>query len=119
MTTIVPVDLQALAAAIEADDPARIASAYAPGAVIEVINRDHGPSAPLVLHGRDAIRALLEDVAARRLEHIVERAIGDGSAGALQVRCRYPDGSGVTCISTFDAEDGRIARETRVEVWDA
>ena len=73
---------------------------------------------PLVLRGRDAVRALLDDVAARKLEHRVQRAVADGRTGALQVRCRYPDGASVTCSSAFDLEDGRIVRETRLEVWD-
>ncbi len=116
--TTSPADLKSLAEAIEADDPARIAAVYAQDAVIEVFNRDHGPADPIIVRGRDAVRALLEDVAGRKLTHRVERAVADGAAGALQVGCRYPDGSRVTCMSTFDTEDGLIVRETRLEVWD-
>lgn len=119
MTTTTAFDLAALVAALEADDPARIAAVYADDAIVEVHNREHGPSAPLVLRGRDAVRALLEDVAARELEHRVQRAVADARTGALQVRCRYPDGATVTCSTTFDIQDGRIARETRLEIWDA
>lgn len=111
-------DLTALIAAVEADDPAGQAAAYAQDAVIEVQNRDHGPADPLVLHGRDAVRALLEDVATRTLEHRIQRAVTDDRTGALQVRCRYPDGSIVSCSTAFDIEDGQIVRETRLEVWD-
>lgn len=119
MTTATRFDLAAVVAAIEADDPARIVTAYAQDTVIEVQNRDHGPADPLVISGREAVRALLDDVAGRQLEHRVQRAVTDGQTGALQVRCRYPEGTSVTCSSTFDVRDGQIVRETRLEVWDA
>lgn len=112
-------DLASHVAAIEADDPARQAAAYATDAVIEIQNRDHGPADPVLLSGRDAIRALLDDVAARKLEHRVQRSVADERTGAMHVRCRYPDGAVVTCMSTFDLRDGAIVRETRVETWDA
>lgn len=118
MDTVDGLGLTAFAAALEADDPERIAAAYAPDAVVEILNRDHGPADPLVLRGRDAVRALLDDVAARHLEHRVQRAVGDGRAGAIHVDCRYPDGVRVTCVSTFDTAGGLITRETRMEVWD-
>jgi hypothetical protein len=111
-------DLSAVIAAIEADDPARQAAGYAQDAVVEVQNRDHGPSDPLVLKGREAVRALLDDVASRKLEHRVLRAVADERTGALQVRCRYPEGAVVTCSTAFDIEDGQIVRETRLEIWD-
>ena len=118
MPTTTSFDLGAVIAAIEADDPAGQATAYAPVAVIEVQNRDHGPGNPLVLRGREAVRALLDDVATRKLEHRVLRAVADERTGALQVRCRYPDGATVTCATAFDLENGQITRETRLEVWD-
>ncbi len=117
-TTSTGFDLGAMIAAIEADDPTAQAAAYAENVVIEVQNRDHGPADPLVLRGREAVRALLVDVAARKLEHRVQRAVADERTGALQVRCRYPDGANVTCAMTFDLEHGQIARGTRLEVWD-
>jgi SnoaL-like protein len=118
MTTVASINLKALTEAIEADDPAAIAAAYAPDAVVEVLNRDHGPGDPIVLRGRDAVRTLLDDTASRKLSHRVDRAVADERSGALQVSCRYPDGVGVTCLSTFDLQDGQITRETRIEVWD-
>lgn len=112
-------DVRALSAAIEADDPAAQAAAYAEDAVVEIQNRDHGPGDPLVVRGREAIRALLDDVASRQLQHSVERALSDEGTGAILVSCRYPEGTKVTCSSAFDVEDGLITRETRLEVWDA
>ena len=117
-TTTTRFDLEALVAAIEADDPAAQAASYAEDAVVETLNRDHGPADPLVIRGRDAIRALVEDVASRELSHSVARAVADERAGALQVRCRYPDGTQVLCSSAFEHRNGQIVRETRVEVWD-
>jgi hypothetical protein len=119
MSTTTRFDLAAVVAAIEADDPARQAAGYAEDAVVEIQNRDHGPADPLVLRGREAVRAVLDDVASRKLEHRVQRAVADDRTGALQVRCRYPEGTVVLCSTAFDLRDGLIARETRVEVWDA
>ena len=118
MSTATSFDLDAVISAIEADDPARQADAYASDVVLEIHNRDHGPADPLVVSGREAVRALLDDVATRNLEHRVLRAVTDGRTGALQVLCRYPDGTRVTCSNAFDVRDGLIARETRLEVWD-
>jgi hypothetical protein len=118
MTTTTGFDLAATVAAIEADDAAAQSAAYAQDAVVEVHNRDHGPGDPLVIRGRAAVRALLDDVAARGLEHRVQRAVASDRAGALQVRCRYPEGAVVVCSTAFDVQDGLITRETRLEVWD-
>lgn len=117
-TSTTDFDLRGLVTAVEADDPVRLAAAYAPDAVIEVENRDNGPGNPRVVRGRDAIRAMLDDVSGRGLEHRVQRAVADERTGALQVRCRYPQGGAVTCSSAFDLERGLIVRETRLEVWD-
>ena len=57
-------------------------------------------------------------MASRELTHSVARAIADDRAGALQVRCRYPDGTQVLCSNAFEHRNGQIVRETRVEVWD-
>jgi hypothetical protein len=118
-TNTTPFDLEALRAAIETDDPERTTAIYAPDAVVETFNRDHGPADPVTLSGRDALRKLFNDVASRHLTHRVDRAVvGDGT-GATQVTCTYPDGLKVLCISTFDHDAGLITRETRMEVWDA
>jgi hypothetical protein len=111
-------DLTTIVEAIEADDADAQVANYAPDAVVQTFNRDHGPADPVVLRGRDAIATVLHDVASRGLEHRVDRAVTDGNAGAIQVTCRYPDGTGVICSSTFDLEGGLIVRETRFEVWD-
>jgi ketosteroid isomerase-like protein len=111
-------DVSTLSDAVEADDVTAQADLYHPDVVVEVHNRDHGPSEPQVLRGRDAVRAALDDVASRGLTHSVDRAVSDGRSGALQVTCRYPDGQKVVCALTFDLEESLIVRETRFEVWD-
>jgi ketosteroid isomerase-like protein len=119
MSTTIDFDLAAHVAAIERDDPAAQADAYAEDAIVEIIDRDHSPASPLIVRGRDAMRSMLDDVSSRNLSHDVVRAVADGRTGAAQVRCRYPDGTVVYCSSAFDLEGGRIARETQVTVWDA
>jgi ketosteroid isomerase-like protein len=118
-TTTQSFDISALAAAIEADDPAAQAAYYAGDAVVEVVDRDHTPSSPLVLRGADEIRAAAEDTASRNLTHTVRSAVASGDAAALLVACSYPDGTNVMCSSALEHRDGRIVRETRLQVWDA
>lgn len=112
-------DLDGYVAAIESGDPAREVAAYAPDAVVETFNRDHGPGAPVVVRGREALRAHADEVASRNLRHEVRRAALGDRTGFVEVGCAYPDGTQVLCVSTFDHERGAITKETRLEVWDA
>ena len=118
-TSSQPFDLDALKVSLEAHDPAASAAIYAPDAVVETFNRDHGPGDPVVVRGLEALQAQAVEVASRNLTHRVDRAVAGDTSGASQVTCTYPDGLKVLCMSTFDHENGRITRETRMEVWDA
>lgn len=118
MSTASAFDIASLTAAIERDDPAAQAAAYAEDVTITTLNRDNGPGAPRVVHGRAALREVLDDVASRHLQHEVVRAVVDERGGALHVRCTYPDGLQVICTSTFAHAGGVITEETRLEAWD-
>ncbi len=118
-TSSTPFDLDALKTSLESHSPEAAAAIYAPDAVVETFNRDHGPGDPVVTRGREALQAQAVEVASRNLTHRVDRAVAGESTGASQVTCTYPDGLKVLCMSTFDHEDGLITRETRTEVWDA
>lgn len=112
-------DLLALSDAIERDDADGQAELYAPDAIVEIVDRDHPPASPTVIRGREAIRAALADVTSRELTHSVESAVTDGSRAAVLVRCRYPGGAVVVCSTTLELDGGLIAREVRVQAWDA
>ena len=112
-------DLDGLCRAIEARDAAAQAAAYAPGAVLTTIDATTGPSAPSVLRGRDAIRAMLGEVCARDMTHEVVFSVGSGDRAALAVACRYADGMRVHCSATLELRDGLIAAQTTTQAWDA
>jgi ketosteroid isomerase-like protein len=118
-TTTQRLDLDALARAIESRDSASQLAMYADDAVVSVVDRDHGPSKPLVFKGRDEIGAYLEDVFGREMTHKVERVVQDGSGAAYALACEYPDGTRVRCITVLEVSDGRISRQDGVQAWDA
>jgi ketosteroid isomerase-like protein len=112
-------DTAALSRGIEGRDAAALTELYGPDATIEIADAVHGPSAPLRLDGRDAIAAHLADVYARDMEHRVELVTASADTLGYTVRCAYPDGTIVRCVSVAELRDGRIVREIGAQAWDA
>ncbi len=117
MTTMT-IDLDRLSRAIEERDAATQLAAYTDDAELLIVDRHHPPSTPRVLAGRDAIGAFISDVAGRDMTHEVVAAVTDGDTLALTEACRYPDGVQVLCSCSAELNDGRISRQTIVQVWD-
>jgi ketosteroid isomerase-like protein len=112
-------DAAALTAAIEARDAGALIELYADDAVIELTDAEHPPSSPIRVEGRDAIRAVFDDVYRREMTHAVGPVAVGGDRLGYVVRCRYPDGLEVLCSAVSELRDGRIARETVVQAWDS
>jgi ketosteroid isomerase-like protein len=111
-------DFARLRRAIEERDASSQLALYTDDAEVRLVDRDHPPRAPRVLHGRDAIRQWIEDVCARDMTHRVENEVlGDGRA-AFTEACRYPDGTNVLCSAVLELREGRIARQLGVQAWD-
>ena len=117
-TTTTTFDLAALRRAVEARDADAQVALYHDDAEIELVDRDHPPSRPLVLRGTGEIAAHLADICARDMTHHVEHAVSDGSSAAFGVRCDYPDGTRVLCAALVDLREERIARQVIVQAWD-
>lgn len=111
-------DLGQLRRAIESRDAAAQVAMFADDAEIVMVDRDHPPSTPQVVRGREAIRAMLDDVCARDMTHAVEEATAAGDRAAYTLACRYADGTRVLCSAMLELEDGRIARQVGVQAWD-
>ena len=111
-------DVDALRAGIQQRDAVALAALYAPTASVEVVDADHGPSRPLTVSGGEAIAAHLSDVYARDMEHRVELAAATDVALGYTVRCAYPDGTLVRCVSMAELRDGRIVHEVIAQAWD-
>ena len=113
------VDLAELSAAIERRDAAGILRWYADDAILTVLDRDHTPAAPSGYHGLDAIGEYYREVCGRNIEHRVSDAVVTATGLGYRQDCRYPDGTGVVCVTVAELRDGRIQRQTAVQVWDA
>lgn len=111
--------IDTLRTAIEGRDAAGLIALYADDAVMRIIDRDNPPSRPRELKGRDAIAAFYDDVCSRAMTHKVENGVSDGRRLAFTQACAYPDGTRVFCSAMIEVADGKIARQTNVQAWDA
>jgi len=104
--------------AIENRDGRRLANMYADDAVLCVVDRDNPPSKPREIRGKSAITAYWEDVCGRTMTHKVEAAVASSDRLAFTQACAYPEGGKVLCLAMLELKDGKIARQTAVQVWD-
>jgi len=118
MSTATHSILETIRTATESRDAATLARLYAEDAELSVIDRSTPPSSPRVLHGKGEIVAYLDDTCSREMTHEVRDLVeGDGSI-AHTVRCLYPDGTRVVCMTIAELDGGLIARQTIVQAWD-
>lgn len=104
--------------AIESCDVDSMLSLYADNAELRVIDRDHPPSRPMELHGKQAIAGYLRDVYGREMRHqVIDEVVGRNGL-SFSEDCQYPDGTRVFGNITLELEDGMIVRETEVQAWD-
>ncbi|GAA2442309.1 nuclear transport factor 2 family protein [Streptomyces glaucus] len=111
-------DTEILRRAIEGEDPRTLVSLYADDAELRIVDRDAQPSRPRVLHGRDEIARMLQDVYSRDMTHKLEQCVVQGDHAAYSESCRYPDGVRVLSESMLSLRDGRIAEQTLIQAWD-
>ncbi|MET9396577.1 nuclear transport factor 2 family protein [Kitasatospora sp. NPDC002965] len=111
-------DTGALRQGIEHADAAALLALYADDAEVRVVDRTTQPSHPLVMHGRDEIGALLDDLYGRQTTHRLEQVVLQDDRLAFLESCRYPDGVRVLVSSVADLRDGRIVDQTSVQAWD-
>ncbi|WP_027862779.1 nuclear transport factor 2 family protein [Marmoricola sp. URHB0036] len=117
-TTHTATDVAALARAIEARDAESITARYAADATLTLLDRDHPPSSPQVLTGRDQIGDYYRDICGRNIDHQVRDAVSTATGLAFTQHCRYPDGGRVVCTTVATVHDGLIVSQTGVQVWD-
>jgi ketosteroid isomerase-like protein len=110
-------DTEALRRGIEGQ-AATLLSLYADDAEIRVVDRNTQPSHPKVLHGRDEISLMLDDVYSRDMTHKLEQCVMQGDRVAFSESCAYPDGVRVLSESMLTLRDGKIAEQTMIQAWD-
>ncbi|CAL9658486.1 nuclear transport factor 2 family protein [Streptomyces griseomycini] len=111
-------DTGTLRRGIEADTSATLVSLYADDAELRIVDRNTQPSHPKVLHGRDEIAAMLDDVYSRDMTHKLEQCVVQGDRAAYSESCVYPDGVRVLSESMLSLRDGRITEQTMIQAWD-
>ena len=117
-TTGTTFDLAALGRTVQERDAAGQLAFYADDAVVEIVDREHPPSAPLRYSGLDAIREYVEDLSSRDMTHSVQHALSDGETASLWIDCQYPNGTRVRCAGAIEVREGKIARLDVVQEWD-
>jgi len=104
--------------AIEHCDVDGMLNLYADNAQMRVIDRNHPPSQPLELQGKQAIASYLRDVYGRDMTHrVLDQVVGRDNL-SFSEDCQYPDGTKVFGNITLELEGGMIVRETEVQAWD-
>jgi len=118
MSTTTTFDLTRFARAAEERDAATQLSMYGPAATVTIVDRISQPGSPRVLRTREEIRAWLEDMYGRDMTHAVRHRVLDATGAAYTVACRYPDQTNVLCATVITLQDGQIADQTVIQVWD-
>jgi ketosteroid isomerase-like protein len=112
-------DIHDLREHVAAGDVAAFGDLLADDIVWSVIDQRTPPAAPAVLHGREAVLAVLRDAGARGIVTHVTDGFLAGARGALELTCTYPAGGQVVEHALVEIRDGRIARWSGVQAWDA
>lgn len=112
-------DTETLRRGIEGHTPETLLSLYADDAELRVVNRNAQPSHPKVLHGRDEIAELLNDVYSRDIRaHKLEKCVIQGDSAAFSESCEYADGARVLSESMITLRNGKISEQIMIEAWD-
>ncbi|MET7853239.1 nuclear transport factor 2 family protein [Streptomyces avermitilis] len=111
-------DTEALRRGIEGHSAADLLSLYADDAEIRVVDRNTQPSHPKIMHGRNEIGAMLDDVYGRDMTHKLEQCVIQGDHVAFTESCQYPDGVKVLASSMMSLRDGKIVEHTMLQAWD-
>lgn len=111
-------DTETLRRGIEGQTATALLSLYADDAELRVVDHNSQPSRPTVLHGRDEIARMLDDVYSRDMTHTLEECIVQGDRAAYSESCRYADGVRVLSESMITLRDGKIVEQTMIQAWD-
>ncbi|HWL81058.1 MAG TPA: nuclear transport factor 2 family protein [Roseomonas sp.] len=112
-------DIETLKRAIEGRDDRTLSDFYAEDAILIVMSKDSPPRSPRTIAGRPAISAYYGDVCGRDMQHELVAGVADDSHLAFTEACAYPDGTRVFCSAMAELSEGKIKRQTNVQVWDA
>lgn len=107
-------DIETLKRAYEQWDHETLLACYADDVELIQIDRDHPPSAPRVLTGKDVLAGMFEHCASAGVKASVENTVEGEDRAAATVTCAFPGGRKVVANAIFEIADGRIVRERDV-----
>ncbi|MET7383490.1 nuclear transport factor 2 family protein [Streptomyces sp. NPDC005526] len=111
-------DTETLRRGIEGQTASTLLSLYADDAEIRIVDHGAQPSHPKILHGREEIGAMLDDVYGRDMTHRLEQCVVQGDRAAYVESCEYADGVRVLAESMISLRDGKIAEQIMIQAWD-
>ncbi|MER6130326.1 nuclear transport factor 2 family protein, partial [Streptomyces sp. NPDC001795] len=76
------------------------------------------PSHPKIVHGRDQVGEMLNDIYSRDMTHHLDRCVVQGDHVAFTESCEYKDGVRVLASSMVSLRGGKIARQILIQAWD-
>ncbi|HTI14560.1 MAG TPA: nuclear transport factor 2 family protein [Dictyobacter sp.] len=112
------VDMSTLRQAIEQRKADVLANMYDDNAQVQIISKDHQPSKPLELHGKQAISEFMTDICQRDMTHKVRDEVVSTDRISFTEDCQYPGGEHVLAASVLELRNGKIVRQVMVEAWD-
>ncbi|HTK06524.1 MAG TPA: hypothetical protein VL485_05120 [Ktedonobacteraceae bacterium] len=118
MTARETVNIDTLRRAHEQRNANLLISFYADDALMQIVDRNHPPSAPRELCGKETIATFLHDVCDHDMTHKMMGEVVGKDRLSFQIACQYASGERVLAASTCDLKDGKIVREVTVQAWD-
>jgi ketosteroid isomerase-like protein len=112
-------DLEAITNAVHNGGAAGLTEYLADDIEFTQIDQRTPPATPARPTGRDALIALAEDLERRGIRMQVDDGFIAGDRGAVRVVCTHPDGNQVVEHTLLTLRDGKIARWSGVQAWDA
>lgn len=104
--------------AIEHCDVDLLLDCYTGDADVRVVDREHPPSKPLDLHGKDAIRDYYRGQCDSETRHHVDQTVVNDDHITLTESYLYPDGRRALAIEVYALDNGKVFRQTTMQTRD-
>jgi hypothetical protein len=119
MSTYTVLDLDAIKNAVHDGGAAGLIEYVAADVEFTQTDQRTPPAHPAVHTGRDALIALAGDLERRGIRMQIDDGFIAADRGALRIVCTYPDGNQVVEHTLLTLRDGKVARWSGVQAWDA
>ena len=119
MSTHAVLDLEAIKNAVHNGGAAGLTEYVTDDIEFTQIDQRTPPATPARHTGRDALIALAEDLERHGILMRVDDGFLADDRGALRIVCTYPEGNQVVEHTLLTLRDGKVARWSGVQAWDA